>query len=580
MDDLPKGLPILRNMDAGAYFKEDAGKLLVGGFELNAKPWALDGIPEDFCFDEIAGDMEHFKPVIEGAMRRVPRLGEVGIRKFFNGPESFTPDQRYLLGPAPDLKSFWVAAGFNSIGIQSGGGVGMALAHWIIEGHPPFDLWDVDLRRMQPHHNDKTYLRTRTAEALGLTYAMHWPFRQFSTARDIRKTPVHDQLAAAGAVFGEVAGWERANWFASPGQEREYRYSFGRQNWFENAAAEVRAVREGVGLIDLSTLAKYRVTGPDALATLQRISAAEMDVAPDRSVYTQWLNSRGGIEADLTVIREAEDSFLILTGAAAARRDLCWLRANLLPDARVTITDATCATAVLGLMGPHSRSVLEALSSDDFSNAGFPFAASRMVAVAGIEVRATRISYVGELGWEVHVPSRQAPSLFAALQMAGTDHGLRMVGMHAVDCLRIEKGFRHWGHDLTEEDTPIEAGLAFAVAFDKPGGFLGRDALLEQKLRGTPTKRLVQFILRDPSVLLYHNEPIFRDGTLVGLTSSAAYGHHLGGAVALGYVTAPEGVSQDIISASAWEIEVGLQRYAARASLRPLYDPSNARLKM
>lgn len=579
MEDLPKGLPILRNMDAGAYFKEDAGKLLVGGFELNAKPWALDGIPEDFCFDEIAGDMDHFMPVIEGAMARVPRLGQVGIRKFFNGPESFTPDQRYLMGPAPDLKNFWVAAGFNSIGIQSGGGVGMALAHWITEGHPPFDLWDVDLRRMQPYQNDKTYLRTRTAEALGLTYAMHWPFRQFTTARGIRKTPLHDQLAAAGAVFGEVAGWERANWFANPGQQREYHYSFGRQNWFDNAAAEVRAVREAVGLIDLSTLAKYRVEGPDALACLQHISAADMHVEVGRSVYTQWLNARGGIEADLTVIREASDRFLVLTGAAAARRDLGWLRDNLLPGARVTIADATTDTAVLGIMGPKARDLLARLTTDDISNGGFAFGVSRALTVAGTQTQATRISYVGELGWEIHVASADAPGLFDALRKAGEPFGLRLIGMHAVDSLRIEKGYRHWGHDLTEEETPIEAGLAFTVAFDKPGGFLGRDALLAQRANGTPKKRLVQFILHDPAPLLYHNEPIYRDGQLLGLTSSAAYGHHLGAAVALGYVRREDGVTADFVATGHWEIEVGLQRFAAKASLRPLYDPTSARMK-
>lgn len=579
MDDLPKNLPILRNMDAGAYFKEDAGKLLVGGFELNAKPWALDGIPEDFCFDEIAGDMDHFMPVIEGAMQRVPRLGQVGIRKFFNGPESFTPDQRYLMGPAPDLKNFWVAAGFNSIGIQSGGGVGMALAHWITEGHPPFDLWDVDLRRMQPHQNDKTYLRTRTAEALGMTYAMHWPFRQFTTARGIRKTPLHDQLAAAGAVFGEVSGWERANWFATPGQEREYRYSFGRQNWFANAAAEVRAVRQAVGLIDLSTLAKYRVSGPDALASLQQISAADMDVEVGRSVYTQWLNPRGGIEADLTVIREAEGSFLVLTGAAAARRDLVWLRGNIPAGAQVTLTDATSETAVLGLMGPQSRAVLATLSSDDLSHEGFAFATAREITVAGIMTRATRISYVGELGWEIHVASADAPRLFDALRKVGEGFGLRLVGMHAVDSLRIEKGYRHWGHDLTEEDTPIEAGLAFTVSYDKPGGFIGREALLRQKAEGVPRKRLVQFILDDPEPMLYHNEPIYRDGQALGLTSSAAYGHHLGGAVALGYVRCDDGVTADFVASGHWEIEVGLARFTARASLKPLYDSASLRMK-
>lgn len=579
MEDLPKGLPILRNMDAGAYFKEDAGKLLVGGFELNAKPWALDGIPEDFCFDEIAGDMDHFMPVIEGAMARVPRLGLVGIRKFFNGPESFTPDQRYLLGPAPDLKDFWVAAGFNSIGIQSGGGVGMALAHWMTEGHPPFDLWDVDLRRMQPHQNDKTYLRTRTAEALGLTYAMHWPFRQFTTARGIRKTPLYDQLAEAGAVFGEVAGWERANWFANPRQEREYRYSFGRQNWFGNAAAEVRAVREAVGLIDLSTLAKFRVEGPDALACLQHISAAEMDVEPGRSVYTQWLNARGGIEADLTVIREAADRFLVLTGVAASRRDLGWLKDNLLPGATVTITDATTDTAVLGVMGPRARDLLRTLSTDDIGHEGFPFATCRPLTIAGIPTRATRISYVGELGWEIHVAWSDAPRLFDAIRNAGAPFGLRLVGMHAVDSLRIEKGYRHWGHDLTEEDTPIEAGLAFAVAFEKPGGFLGREALLAQRAQGTPVKRLVQFILQDPEPILYHNEPIYRDGQLLGLTSSAAYGHFLGGAVALGYVRSDGGVMPAFVTSGKWEIEIGLARYAATASLRHLHDPTGGRMR-
>ncbi|MBL9048214.1 MAG: FAD-dependent oxidoreductase, partial [Tabrizicola sp.] len=441
------------------------------------------------------------------------------------------------------------------------------------------DLWDVDIRRMQPHQNDKTYLRTRTAEALGLTYAMHWPFRQFTTARGIRKTPLHGQLAEAGAVFGEVAGWERANWFANLGQEREYRYSFGRQNWFDNAAAEVRAVREAVGLIDLSTLAKYRVEGADALACLQHISAAEMNVEVGRSVYTQWLNARAGIEADLTVIREAADRFLVLTGAAASRRDLAWLRGNLLPGAQVTITDATTETAVLGVMGPKARDLLQTLTSDDISHEGFPFAACRPLTIAGIQTRATRISYVGELGWEVHVAWADAPRLFDAIRVAGGPFGLRLIGMHAVDSLRIEKGYRHWGHDLTEEDSPIEAGLAFAVAFDKPGGFLGREALLAERAKGTPGKRLVQFILQDPEPILYHNEPIYRDGKLLGLTSSAAYGHHLGGAVALGYVRWDEGVSAEFVASGTWEIEIGLERFAATASLRPLHDPTNARMR-
>ncbi len=390
---------------------------------------------------------------------------------------------------------------------------------------------------------------------------------------------MHDRLAEAGAVFGEVAGWERANWFANPGQEREYRYSFGRQNWFDNAAAEVRAVREAVGLIDLSTLAKYRVSGPDALACLQQISAADMDVEVGRSVYTQWLNPRGGIEADLTVIREAPASFLVLTGAAAARRDLVWLRDHIPAGAAMTLSDVTQDTATLGLMGPQSRTLLQTLSGDDLSHKGFAFSTARDVTIAGIKTRATRISYVGELGWEIHVAAVDAPTLFDALRKAGEGYGLKLIGMHAVDSLRIEKGYRHWGHDLTEEDTPIEAGLAFTVAYDKPGGFIGREALLRQKAEGVPKKRLVQLILDDPAPMLYHNEPIYRDGELLGLTSSAAYGHHLGGAVALGYVRSETGVTAEFVAAGRWEIEIGLQRFSARASLRPLHDPTGTRMK-
>jgi 4-methylaminobutanoate oxidase (formaldehyde-forming) len=576
---VPANLPVLRDMDSRAYYKEDAGKLLVGGIESNAKPWGMNGIPEDFCFDELPEDLEHFQPILEGAINRVPTLGRTGIRKFFNGPESFTPDQRFMLGEAPNVRNFFVAAGFNSIGISASGGAGMALAEWIVGGHPPFDLWDVDIRRTMPHQNGKSYLRERVSEALGLLFAMHWPYRQYETARGVRRTALHARLEQHGACFGEVAGWERANWFAPAGVTPRYEYSFGRQNWFAHAAAEARATREAAGLFDQSTLAKFLVRGVDAEPALQRIAAGDMAVEPGRAVYTAWLNERGGIEADLTVTRLAEDAYMVVTSAATAVRDLHWLRGNIEPGARVTVDDVTNAFAVLGVMGPRSRALLQSICDDDLSNAAFPFGRSREISLGVSTVRATRISYVGELGWELYVPSEFAPGLFDSIVEAGRDHGLRLCGLHAMDSLRIEKAYRHWGHDITDEDTPIEAGLGFAVAFDKPVPFIGRDAVARQRDAGTPRKRLVQFALEDPEPLLYHNEPIYRDGRLVGTTSSANYGHTLARAVALGYVGHDQGVTPVFIAEGRWEIEVGLQRFAARASLRPMVDPSGARLR-
>jgi glycine cleavage system T protein len=577
--DLPSNLPVLRNMDSCAYYKEDAGKLLIGAFEPNAKPWGMDGIPESFCFDELPEDFDHFQPILEAAIHRVPKLAETGIRKFFNGPESFSPDQRYMLGETPELKNFFVAAGFNSVGIQSGGGAGMALAEWIVGGHAPFDLWDVDIRRMMPHQNRKTYLYDRVSEALGLLYAMHWPYRQFETARGIKLTPLYMRLKENGACFGEVAGWERANWFAPNGAEPKYEYSFGRQNWFPHAAAEVQATREQVGLFDQSTFAKFLVRGTDAEREMQRICAADVAVAPGRAVYTQWLNQRGGIEADLTVTRLAEDAYMVVTAAATGVRDLSWLKRNLSPDARVLVDDVTNAYAVLGVMGPNSRALLQSLTDDDLGNDAFPFGQSREIVLGSVQLRATRISYMGELGWELYVPSEFAVGLFDSIMAKGGAHGLKLCGMHAMDSLRIEKAYRHWGHDITDEDTPLEAGLGFAVAFDKNADFIGRDALLRQKAEKKLTKRLLQFALEDPEPLLYHNEPIYRDGKLVGNTSSANYGHHLGRAIAMGYVRDAGGIDAGYVAAGKWEIEVGMKRYPARASLRPMYDPNSARMK-
>jgi 4-methylaminobutanoate oxidase (formaldehyde-forming) len=578
--NVPATLPVMRDMDACAYYKEDAGKLLIGAFEPKAKPWGVNGIPEDFCFTELPEDFDHFEPVLQGAMHRVPRLAETGIRKFFNGPESFTTDQRYLIGPSLELENFYVAAGFNSVGIQSAGGVGMALAHWIVEGHPPFDLWDVDSRRSMPHQNNKTFLIDRVSEALGLLYAMHWPYRQFETARDVRKTPLYERLKAHNACFGEVAGWERANWFAPKGVEPKYQYSFKRQNWFEYCAQECRATRTAVGLFDQSTFAKFTVRGPDAESVLQRICANDVGGAPGRAVYTQWLNERGGIEADLTVTRLADDAYMVVTAAATARRDLLWLRKHIPSDVRAAVEDITSAYAVLGVMGPNSRALLQKLTTTDLTNATFPFGTSREIEIGYARLRASRISYMGELGWELYVPTEFAVGVFDRIVEEGTSHGLKLCGMHAMDSLRIEKAYRHWGHDIGEEDTPIEAGLGFVVAYDKKIPFIGRDALLKQKGQGKLTKRLVQFALEDPEPLLYHNEPIYRDGGLVGYTSSAAYGHTLGRAIALGYVNAPEGVDQAYIDSGKFEIEVACKRYPARVSLRPLYDPRSERMRV
>ena len=579
IDGLPGDLPVLRDMDSCAYIKEDAGKLLIGAFERQAKPWGMDGIPEDFCFDQLPEDFDHFAPVLENVMRRLPLLESAGIRTFFNGPESFTPDNRYHLGEAAELDNFFVLAGFNSIGIQSSGGAGKALAEWIVGGAPPFDLADVDIKRMQPFQNNKTYLFNRVSEALGLLYDMHWPYRQPVTARGVRTSPLHEALAARGACFGEVAGWERPNWYAPEGVAPEYVYSYKRQNWFPHAAAEHRAIRERVGLLDQTSFAKFLVQGPDALALLQRVSAGDIAVPVDRLVYTQWLNPQGGIEADLTVTRVAEDAFMVVTGAAVAVHDRHWLARHTPADARLAITDVTAGHAVIGVMGPESRALLATLRDADLSTDAFPFATSRAIEIGTAPVRASRVSYVGELGWELYVPTEFARGVLATLIEAGVAHDLALVGMHAMDSLRIEKAYRHWGHDITGEDTALEAGLGFAVAFDKNTDFIGREALLRQREGGPLKRRLVQFLLSDPEPLLYHNEPIYRDGARVGYITSANYGHTLGGAIGLGYVAHDGGVDAAYIDQGTYEIEVAGTRVPARASLRPLYDAKSARMR-
>ena len=567
-------LPVLRVPDECAYYKEDAGKMMLGAFEPKAKPWGMAGIPEDFCFDSLPEDFEHFEPILGMAMNRLPMFETAGIHTFFNGPESFTPDDRYYLGEAPELGNYWVAAGYNSIGIVSSGGAGMVLAHWMTEGEPPFDLWEVDIRRAQPFQRNRKYLQERVTETLGLLYADHYPYRQVETARGVRRSPLHGHLKDRGAVFGEVAGWERANWFARPGQEREYRYAWGPQNWFDNQKAEHLAVRQGVGLFDMSSFGKIRVEGRDACAFLQRVCGNNVDVEAGRLVYTQMLNGRGGIESDLTVTRLSETAYLLVVPAATIQRDLAWLRRHLSEDFAV-ITDVTAGESVLCLMGPQARDVLARVTPDALDNAAFPFGTAREIELGYGLARAHRVSYVGELGWELYISADQTAHAFEALTEAAPE--LTMCGLHTLDSCRIEKAFRHFGHDITDEDHVLEAGLGFAVKTAK-GDFIGRDAVLRKRETGLQ-RRMVQFLLQDPLAMAYHNEPIYRNGDLVGTVTSGNYGHFLGGPVAMGYLPCAGQTAAEMLDAR-FEIDIAGVRIPAKASMAPLYDPKGERTKM
>jgi len=570
IDNLGK-LPVLRVPDECAYYKEDAGKILLGAFEPKAKPWGMNGIPQDFEFDQLPEDFDHFEPILEKAINRMPLLAEAGIHTFFNGPESFTPDDRYYLGEAPEVRNFWVCAGFNSVGIQSAGGAGMALAQWMEDGHPPFDLWDVDIRRAQPFQRNKRYLKERVTETLGLLYADHYPYRQPETARGVRRSPVHEILKSRGAVFGEMAGWERANWFANEGQERAYHYSWGRQNWFENQRAEHMSVREAVGVFDMTSFGKIRVEGRDALAFLQRLCANQMDVETGHITYTQMLNARGGIECDLTVTRFSETAFLLVVPGATLQRDLAWLRRHLKDDFTV-ITDATAGEAVFSVMGPHSHTLLQKISPNDFSNQAHPFGMAKEIEIGMGLARAHRVTYVGELGWEIYASADQAAHIFEEILSAGA----KPCGLHALDSCRLEKAYRHFGHDITDEDHVLEAGLGFAVKPEK-GDFIGREAVLQKRKSGL-TRRLIQFKLHNPKPMLYHNEPIIQDGKIVGHLTSGGYGHALGASIGLGYVPCKNQSPSEVL-ASHYEIEIAGARHEAIASLKPLYDPTSVRVK-
>ena len=574
MDGMTKR-PVLRDFDKGVYFKEDTGKILMGWFEHNARGCPMDRIAEDFCFDEFPCDMEHMEDYLIRGMGTLPVLEQTGIRLFFNGPESFTPDNLHLLGPTPEVENFYVACGMNSKGLAAGGGIGKLMADWVIDGYPPGDIWECDVRRHHPVQREQAYIEARIPEALGHTYAMHWPFYQYKTARNRMQSPLHQVLQEQGACFGEVAGYERPNWFARGGTKAEYQYSYKRQNWFEFYGEEHKAVRENVGIYDISSFGKFEISGPDAQKALQWICAGDVAVEPGKLVYTQWLNERGGIEADVTVSRTDPDRFMITTAIGSFNKDWWHLKKHL--QGEVQLRDISADYACLALQGPKARAVLEKLAETDLSAQGFAFGRGRYAKVAGVTVWLQRLSYVGELGWEIFVPAGDTVKVFAELQQAGAAFGIRNVGLHAVNSLRLEKGFRHWGHDMGSEDNLVQAGLSFAAKPDA-SDFIGRDAFLQQKAAGLPDRRLVQFKLNDPEPLLYHNEPIVMDGHIVGYLTSGMYGHSVGAAIGMGYVVAP-GLSADRIEEASFEIEVARERFSTQASLRGLYDPSGSRMK-
>jgi 4-methylaminobutanoate oxidase (formaldehyde-forming) len=572
------GLPTLRDPDRLTYFKEDVGGLVLGGYEPNPRPWAVDGFPDNFNFQLLQPDWEHFQPILDQAMARVPGLAGAGAKELINGPESFTPDGNFILGAAPERDGFYVAAGFNAFGIASGGGAGQVLAQWIVAGEAPCDLWPVDIRRFGAPHADIDWARARTLELYGKHYSIAWPGEEHASGRPLRRSPLYEHLRAASAVFGEKFGWERPNWFAAAGEAARDEYSFGRPNWFAAVAREHRAAREAVALFDQSSFAKFQLRGPHAEQALSWICANDVARPVGSLVYTQMLNRNGGIECDLTVARIAADCFHIVTGTGFATHDFEWISRQIPPGLDVWLTDVTAQYAVLALMGPAARQVLERLTRDDVSNAGFPFGRARRLHAARAPLLALRVTYVGELGWELHVAVEYAATLYQALMHAGADLGITNAGYRAIESLRLEKGYRAWGADIGPDYTPLEAGLGRAVKLKTAMPFLGRQAL-EQQQRAPLQKWLCAFTTDDPAVMLFGRETIYRDGERAGWLGSGGYGHTLGCAIGLGYVRQPQGLNREYLLAGRYELEVATERVACRIHLGPLYDPTMERVK-
>jgi glycine cleavage system aminomethyltransferase T/glycine/D-amino acid oxidase-like deaminating enzyme len=568
-------LPVGRDPDLCIYFRGEGDAVMLGAFQAHSKAWMVDRVPDKFSFQLLDPDWEKFAEPLKNGKHRIPALETTKFAKFVNGPESFTPDNNFILGEAPELKGLFVAAGFNSVGIASAGGAGKYLAEWMMEGQPTIDLWSVDIRRFAPWANNLSYLRERVTEVLGLHYQMAWPNREMETGRGLRKTPLHERLAARGACFGVKNGWERPNWFARAGAKPEAQYSFTRQNWFANHSAEHRAAREKVAIFDQSAFSKFTLKGRDAVNVLQRLCGNNVDVPVGRTVYTGLFNERGGFESDLTLVRIARHEFYIITGTAQTVRDFDWISRHIRPEEHAELADVTNQFGVLGLMGPNARTLLSRMTDADLSNTAFPFGTAQSISVGRATVRAVRLTYVGELGWELHVPMEQLALVYDTLTDAGGEFGLTDAGHYAINSLRLEKGFRAWGAELSPDDTPLEAGLAFAIDWNKP--FLGRETLFKQKGAGVK-RRLAIFVLQDPEPVLWGSELIYRNGKPVGYTTSGSYGHTVGGGIAMGYVNDPGGVSAEFIQAGRYDINVNGTRYAAAAHLRAPYDPERKRI--
>ena len=580
MPDMKPTTPVLEDPDRYAYFREEVGGLMIGLFEPEAAPWNLNRIPDDFSFGEIEPDWERMIPFIESAYERVPEAKNLGIRKFFCGPESFTPDLAPLVGEVPELRNYFVACGMNSLGILSGGGIGRILAHWIVNGQPDVDVTGINVNRFHGCQANQQYLGDRLVEVLGKMYEPHYPNLGMKTARDVKRSVLHERLADAGAHFIESSTWEIADWYAPNGNSAEVEcYSWGRQSWFSYLEAEHRACRETVALMDMSFMGKFLVQGRDAERALNQLCCNDIAVPSGRIVYTQWANITGGIEADLTVTRLAKDRFMVVCSDTAHGHVEMWMGRHISDEQHVFITDVTSAYAQLNLHGPNARALLSALTNTDVSDNAFPYLHARQIDLGYARVWAIRVTYVGELGWELYIPTEHAVQVYDRIVQEGANHGLLHAGLQALNSLRLEKGYRDYGHDIDNMDTPLEAGLGFAVKLDKADGFIGREALAKQKSAGTPTRRLLQFKLRDPEPLLHHAEPVYRNGEVAGYIRAGAYGFSLGASVGLGFIESKTPITAQQVVDDHWEIEVAGTLYAADASLRPLFDPGMTRIK-
>jgi len=574
--ELPQPCPVVRDLEGRIYIKEDAGKLVIGGFETNAKLWYPSQESNKDGYLMFPEDWEQFEPFLQSGLHRVPALEKTGVQHFMNGPESFTPDTRQLMGEAPELNNYFVAAGFNSIGIMSSAGVGKVMADWIIDGTAPMDLWPVDIARADPMWDDDSFLQNRTQEAVANQFNMHWPYKQMDTGRDLRRSPLHGKLEQAGAVFGAIASWERPLWFAHNTSEREIRYSYDAQVWWPYAERESEAVQNRVALFELSPFSKFQITGADAENLLQRLCANDISGNDGKVVYTLMLNHKGGIEADVTVRRVSREEYWIIGGAATRWKDLTWTRRNMHRNKRVGINDITEEYAVLGIMGPRSRELLNRLCSNELSNSSLPFSSACEIEIDSIPVVAQRTSFVGELGYELYIPNANAVSIYDAVCEAGASFDMGHAGFYCMESCRIEKGFKHWGHDMTSEDSPSNAGLNFTVDYNKHDNFIGKSALLKQT---QPDQHLVLFSVNGAHPLLLHDEPIYRDDKLVGVTTSGARGFRTGLSLCFADIRVEPGETKQELYNHNYEVGIAGERFPLTTHKCPPYDPDGLKIR-